>query len=349
MIASWPALVLLVLAQPGGELPERLPVPPEHSAAQPSFAPAHEPAYVPTLPPATQDPRSWAAPQISPLSLPPPPVSGVAPVTFAPLYELPPQVLEPTWDEPPLPGTRLSFATLGAGTGFSTTTFDINHTWLFGYGEGPPLNVTPGWGIHFWGDGVGLGLPARVYDLYVDLSWTPWTGEHWSVSVGLTPGLYSDFAHVSGDMFQLTGWIIGTRPLGPEWQLVLGAAYIRQLQTTLVPVGGVIWTPSDDIRLELIFPKPKYAVRYRETEQGSLWWFVAGQLGGGAWAVADDPNDALVAYSDWRLVVGVESFRMDGREWTIELGYAFDRQVSIDNHTVAFPGSTFSLSGSLAF
>jgi hypothetical protein len=270
---------------------------------------------------------------------------------MAPTYELPPPVLEvPNWDEPALPGTRFTFATVGAGTGFSATTLDLNHTWLLGYGDAPPLNITPGAAIHFWGDGVGLGLPPRVYDLYVDLQWTPWTEELWSVSVGLTPGLYSDFAQASGDMFQLTGFVIANRQLGPEWRAVFGAAYIRQLQTTLVPVGGVVWTPSDDIRLELIFPKPKYAVRFRETAAGSLWWFIAGQLGGGAWSVADGPgNAALLNYSDLRLVAGVETFYVNGREWSIELGYAFDRQLSIDNHRAASPGSAFSLSGSLAF
>ena len=344
MLFSWPALALLVVAQVSDELPQRLPAPDEYS-----LGPELTHPQLPQLsPPAFE--QQCPAPPANALALPPPPdVSQV--MASAPVYELPTDLTaQADWDEPPLPGTRLSFATLGAGTGFSTTTFDINHTWLLGYGDAPPLSVTPGWGIHFWGDGVGLGLPPRVYDLYVDLQWTPWNGEFWSVSVGLTPGLYSDFAQASGDMFQLTGWIIANRRLGPEWQVVLGAAYIRQLQTTLVPVGGAIWTPSEDIRLELIFPKPKYAVRFRENETGSLWWFIAGQLGGGAWSVADGPgNAAQVAYSDLRLVVGVETFYVNGREWSLELGYAFDRQLSIDGQYLASPGSAFSLSGSVAY
>jgi hypothetical protein len=349
MTASWPALVMLVVGQISDEMPQRLPPVPAEYFAAPTFAPVGPTPY---FPPTYSSPDYPSPPQANQLVLPPPPLqSNVAPATFAPTYAVPPPAIDPTtWDEPELPGTRLTFATLGAGTGFSTTTFDFNHTWLLGYGDGSPLSITPGWGIHFWGDGVGLGLPPRVYDLYVDLSWTPWTGEHWSVSVGLTPGLYTDFAQASGDMFQLTGWVIGTRPLGPEWQLVLGAAYVRQLQTTLIPVVGAIWTPSDDIRFELIFPKPKYAVRYQQTNEGSLWWYVAGQLGGGAWSVADGPNDsALVGYSDWRLVLGVESFRLDGREWSVELGYAFNRQLWIDNQHLASPASSFSLSASYAY
>lgn len=353
MAAHWGIIALLAVGQLGDELPERLPpVPidaPSHALAFPFYGRAHpwaQPAetWSPTSQPTLQQ---YPAPQS--LSLPPPP--GDAIPANQPLQQLPgATVYEEAWSEPELPATRISFATLGAGTGFSTTTFDVNHTWLLGYGGGPPLQITPGFGMHFWGDGVGLGLPPRVYDLYLDLNWTAWTGEWWTVSVGLTPGLYTDFAHASGDMFQLTGWIVGNRPLGDHWQLVIGAAYVRQLQTTLIPVGGVIWTPHDDVRLELVFPKPKYAVRYRETNEGSRWLYVAGQLGGGAWSVADGTNDAaLVGYSDWRILLGMESFRVDGREWSIELGYAFSRELTIDNRLASTPGSCFSLLGCLAF
>jgi hypothetical protein len=351
MIASWPALILLVVAQTSDELPQRLPaLPPEYASGYATAATFLSPDLPQPTPLAPGQQPPWQAGSSNALILPPPPEASHA-TALAPTYELPATVIDETeWDEPPLPGTRISFATLGAGTGFSTTSFDINRTWLLGYSDGPPLSITPGWGMHFWGDGVGLGLPARVYDLYVDMQWTPWTGDQWSLSVGLTPGLYSDFSHAGGDMFQLTGWIIGNWQFEPEWQLVLGAAYVRQLQTTLVPVGGLIWTPDENHRLELVFPKPKYAVRYRENESGSLWWFVAGQLGGGAWSVADGPNnDALVAYSDLRLAVGVEKFCVNGHEWSVELSYAFDRQLSIDHWHAANLGSAFCVSASLGF
>lgn len=369
MPATWAVITLLAVAQTGDELPQRLPPLPQEfapSSVAPSFAPPVQPAQF-TPPESTQPSYSlpnfpvppqqvppatgvWIPPQPQPLGLPPPPATSAAPAWEATGEAPPLELNEPTWDEPALPGTRLSFVTLGAGTGFSTTALDVNHTWLLGYGEAPPVHITPGFGLHFWGDGVGLGLPARVYDLYLDMQWTPWAGDLWSVTVGLTPGIYSDFAQASGDAFQLTGWIVGNRQLTEDWQLVVGAAYIRQLQTTVIPVGGVIWTPDDDVRLELIFPKPKYAVRYRETMEGSRWLFLAAQLGGGAWAVADGPNDdALVGYSDWRILLGIESFRVDGREWSLELGYAFARELTIDNWHVASPGSSFSFSASLAF
>lgn len=258
--------------------------------------------------------------------------------------------LPPFDEELPQPGTRLTFAMLGTSTGFETTSLDVNHTWLLGYGDLPPLNLTPGFGLHWWSDPVGLGLPARVYDLYFDLQLVPWQTENWSVTVGLTPGLYGDLEQVGGNTFQLTGWIVGNRQLGPHWQLLFGVAYVRQLQSTVLPVGGVIWTPHEDVRLELIVPKPKYAMRFRETTEGSLWWFVAGQLGGGTWAVADAPNDnALVGYSDLRFVTGIESFRVDGREWSLDVGYVFSRKLFIDDQQVYAPENTVNLTATIAY
>jgi hypothetical protein len=337
MSANWVAILFLAVGQAGDEIPQRLPpVPPEFgemATPQPMTPVIDQRVWSPPPPQFEIHPTLPAAPEV------------LTQTNFDPHYEIPLSA-----EEIEEPGTRWTFSLVGPGTDFGTTSLDFNHTWLLGYGDGPPLNITPGMGVHWWTDPAGLGLPARVYDLYLDVQWVPWQTDLWSVSVGLTPGLYGDFAQANGNTFQLTGWIVGNRQLGPEWQLLFGVAYVRQLQTTLLPVGGVIWTPNDDVRLELVIPKPKYAARFRETEEGSLWWYVAGQLGGGAWAVADGPNDnALVGYSDLRASVGVESYRVDGRQWCVDVAYVFSRSVYIDNQQALSPDNAISFTASFAY
>jgi hypothetical protein len=343
------ALLLLLPGQIHDEIPERLPPPPDFLSPATDFR---------TSP-------GWSSPPFLPDQLLPDQPIGIGiqsqapPPNDSPPYSPP---LEPPapggtlladitgGEELPLPGTRWTLTTLGAGSDFGATTIDVNHTWLLGYGEAPPLNITPGFAVHWWNDPVGLGLPPRVYDLYLDFLWTPWTTDRWSVAAGLTPGFYSDFQQFGSKTFQLTGWLVANRRFDPHWQLLFGVAYVRQLQSNLIPVGGVIWTPNDNVRLEAIIPKPKYAVRFRETATGSLWWFLAGQLGGGSWAVADGPqNSAFVSYTDLRILCGVESFRMDGREWTVEVGYVFNRNIYIDNLHVATPNNSFSLTAAFAY
>lgn len=251
-----------------------------------------------------------------------------------------------------LPATRLTAGWLapGGANGFGVTDFDGNHTWLLGYDDLPPLSITPGLGLHLWAGPHELDLPARVYDVYLDFSWRPIDTERWGLSLGITPGWYGDFERLDGDTFQLTGWMLANYRLSPDWNLLGGLAYVRQLRSNLLPVGGLVWTPSDDTRLELVIPRPRLARRFQTDEYGSTWWYVAGQLGGGAWAVADDAaTNVLVGYTDLRILAGIECFRFSGREWNLEVGYVFARDLSVDGRVVQSPADTVLLQASFAF
>ena len=204
--------------------------------------------------------------------------------------------------------------------------------------------------MHFWSGPAGIDLPARVYDVYLDFEWRPIETERWGFSIGVLPGWYGDFEIFDGRTFQLTGWILGNYRVNAHWNLVGGLAYVRQLQNNLLPVGGIVWTPTDETRLELLIPKPKIARRIMATETGSTWCYVAGELGGGTWAVADstDANVSLT-YTDLRLLLGVESFRRGGLQCSIEAGYVFSRDISVDDVVIDRPNDTFLLQATLAF
>jgi hypothetical protein len=278
-----------------------------------------------------------------------PPIDDSAAVAPYDWNQTPPGFAGETFE---LPATRLTAAWLASGgaDGFGVTDFDCNHTWLLGYDDLPPLTITPGLGLHLWSGPQGLDLPARVYDVYLDFSWRPIDAERWGLSLGITPGWYGDFERLDGDTFQLTGWMLGNYRMGPHWNVLGGLAYVRQLRSHLLPVGGLVWTPNEDTRLELIIPKPRLVRRFHTDETGSTYWYVAGQFGGGAWAVADDPaTNVLVGYSDLRVLVGIEGFRLHGREWYLEAGYVFARDLSVDGDVAHSPADTFLLQASFAF
>jgi hypothetical protein len=251
-----------------------------------------------------------------------------------------------------LPATRFSFAWLAGGreNGFGSTAFDLQHTWLLGYDDLPPLNITPGGALHLWSGPQAIDLPPRVYELYVDLAWRPIEREHWGLSVGVTPGLYGDFERIDGETFQVTGWLLANYRFAPRWNLLGGVAYVRQLRSTMLPIGGMIWTPHDDLRLELLVPKPKFTWCVHRQSEKSVWCYVAGQLGGGSWAVADAPDEnVLVGYTDLRLLLGTEGFHTNGLEWNLEAGYVFARDISVDRYSLYSPSDTFVLQASVAY
>lgn len=317
--AGWICVTLLSWAQTGDTFP--LPSPFEESSTLTTFE-------------KTEFPRAGSAPFVLPQPSTPPPEPAVATESMS------------------LPGSRWTAIWLapGGAHGFGITDLDFNHTWLLGYDDLPPLNITPGMGMHLWSGPRDLNLPPRVYDLYIDFLWRPIDRERFGLSCGITPGFYGDFQRFDGHTFQLTGWALGNYRFGARWNAVGGLAYVRQLQSHWLPVGGIVWTPSEDTRLELVIPKPRLVRRYRHDENGSAFWYLAGQLGGGAWAVQDTPTtNVLVSYSDLRLVVGLETFRATGREWNVEAGYVFSRHLAIENQTATSPQPAALLQVSTAF
>jgi hypothetical protein len=251
-----------------------------------------------------------------------------------------------------VPATRLTTAWLPASgsRGFGIGDFDVNHAWLLGYGDGPPLNLTPGLGMHTWAGPRELNLPARVYDVYLDLAWRPLEVERGGLSVGATPGFYGDFTRLDSRTFQLTGWLLGNYRWSSDWSVLGGVAYVRQLRSHLLPIGGLVWMPRDDLRLELLVPKPRLVRRYESDAGGAKFWYLAGQLGGGGWAVADTPQtNVLVTYNDLRLLVGWESLRISGWQWNLEAGYVFARHIAIDGNVAASPTPTALVQFSAGF
>lgn len=259
----------------------------------------------------------------------------------------------PTWEEEllPLPATQWTAGYLPAmgQSGFGDLVNELRHTLLLGYGDVAPLEITPGAALHWWSGPIDLDLPPRVYDLYVDLRWRPIEREHLGLMVGMTPGLYGDFERVDGDTFQLTGWLLANYWLGSRLNLLGGLAYVRQLRSNWLPIGGVVWYPSDDTRMEILIPKPKLGWRIHHDGFRTDWVYLAGQLGGGSWAVADTPtSNVLLGYSDLRLLMGWEGASVAGHEWQLELGYVFARDLSVDGDSVYLPHDTLFLQISYA-
>lgn len=277
---------------------------------------------------------------------------------------------EPPWQEPPLeewqsplaanpleevpsslPASSLSFSWLapGGANGFGTTDFDAHYTWQVGNIDREPLLITPGVGFHLWSGPDVLDLPPRVYDLYVDLSWRMISRDSSGVTVGLTPGYYGDFGRLDSKAFQFTGWLLGDWTLNERWTLLGGLAYVRQLKSNLLPIGGAVWRPNDDVQVDLVFPRPRVARRLAVGEMSETWGYVSGVFGGGAWAVDGGSENVLVRYSDLRLSLGIEWLRADGGLTQLEFGYVFARNISVDQFSVLTPSDTALLQLTTSF
>jgi hypothetical protein len=261
------------------------------------------------------------------------------------------ELVDPPAEATKTPASSISFGWLapGGAMGFGIADFDAHTSWPLGQGFDSGVMITPGIGMHLWSGPELLDLPPRVYDLYLDVTWRMMQRERSGLSLGITPGYYGDFSRLDNKAFQFTGWLMGDWRINDYWTVLGGLAYVRQLKSNLLPVGGVVWQPHDDFRMELVFPRPRLARRLSSTPSHDTWAYVSGVFGGGAWAVDAGASNVLVQYSDLRLCAGLERLRTDGASWAVELGFVFSRNIAVDHFSVISPSPTALVQASWSF
>ncbi len=214
-----------------------------------------------------------------------------------------------------------------------------------------PLVVTPGFAVRYIDGPQTPDLPPRVYDAYMQFRWlnqvSPWLG----IDLAITPGVYSDFEQSSDEAFRLTGHAAAMWTYGPRWKIVLGAAYINRLDIDVIPIGGLIWTPNDAIKVEALFPRPRIATRLSGYDVVEYWSYLAGEFGGETWAIRRaDGSDDVFNYRDWRIILGVERKVTGGLDTRLEIAYIFGREVQYQSATPDFnPNGTVMVRGGVTY
>jgi hypothetical protein len=218
-----------------------------------------------------------------------------------------------------------------------------------------PLVITPGFGAHFFEGPLSPDLPPRVYDAYAQFRWRKRLNPRWAIDLAVTPGVYSDFRQGSDDALRISGHGGAMWTLTPDFKLVGGVAYLDRTDLPLLPFGGILWTPRDDLKIELMMPRPRIARRVSwcggEPPEVEDWIYVAGEYGGGDWAVLRDSGITdQVSYRDFRVILGMERKDLGGLDYSLEVGYLFGRRIEFKSATPAFePEDSVMVRGSLVY
>jgi hypothetical protein len=214
-----------------------------------------------------------------------------------------------------------------------------------------PLVITPGYNMHLLTGPKITDLPPRLHDAYVDFMWLPTFVHRWTMLLSVTPGYYSDFQVSDSDAFRLTGKGLVIYDANPRLQLVAGVLYLGRDNLGILPVGGAIWRPTDDFAFELIFPKPKLAVRLNQGPGFEHWLYGTAEYGGNTYVIerASGAHDK-VTYQDFRLLVGWERRLNYGAGFRVEAGYVFGRQIDFTSAAGDFaPGDTVLIRAGVTF
>ncbi|MCH7753004.1 MAG: hypothetical protein IH898_12745 [Planctomycetes bacterium] len=202
-----------------------------------------------------------------------------------------------------------------------------------------PLLVTPQFAVHYLDGPTTPDLPARLYDAAVEFRHMRQFGDGpWAMDVAVTTGYYSDFQHGDADAFRVTGRGLAVYESSPAAKWILGVAYLNRAGASVLPVAGVIYEPTPDVRWDLIFPRPKVAWRLPWGVPGcgdDKWVYVGGEFGGGIWSIERPVSltQDLLTYRDFRVLAGYERKIIGGLSRRFEVGYIFGRELEFDSAT----------------
>lgn len=171
-------------------------------------------------------------------------------------------------------------------------------------------------------------LPAQLYDFSWEAVAAMPVGNRWTFQAALAPSFFSDLNNTSSKAFRLPGRLLAFWKWTDTLTLSGGVFYLDRDDVKWLPVGGFIWNPSDDWKLEIMAPRPRIAWRVSHDESQQSWAYVVGEFGGGTWAVQRANGvDDVATLRDYRLLLGYEQKRSAKQSWWIEAGYVFKRRV----------------------
>ncbi len=215
-----------------------------------------------------------------------------------------------------------------------------------------PLLITTGFDATVLDGPATPDLPATVYDAYLDFMWLPKLSDRWLGILAVTPGVYSDFDDLQGDAYRTKAKALVRYDWAPgRVQVLAGVLYLNRFTFDWLPAGGIVWDPNDDVHLEIVFPRPKFAYRFTASALHEDWVYLAGEFGGDTYSVrCDAATWDMIEIVDWRVFGGIERKRLGGASILCEVGYVFGRKVEFESGTPDYePSDTILIRAGFEF
>ncbi|MDR0521072.1 MAG: hypothetical protein LBH00_04360 [Planctomycetaceae bacterium] len=195
-----------------------------------------------------------------------------------------------------------------------------------------PLLITPEFKSTFFDTkNAGKIADKTFYTTGVDLRWIrPLVKDKLTADLGFGVFYSGDFHAEAGDAVRFPAHVAGIWNFNPRTKIVFGVLYLdRHGDYNWCPMAGAVWTPTEDIRAELVFPRIRYAQRLRwfyssAGEEQQDWLYTAFEFGSGSWGIE---GGGVLNYRDYRLLLGYERRTRCGVTLGIEVGYAVDRTI----------------------
>lgn len=219
-----------------------------------------------------------------------------------------------TW----IPGDKDKFGWVSLEN-FATIGFGREAGWSFGTG------------FHFLDGPASPEMPPRLFDFSMAYQRIEWLRPNLGWDFLFRVGVFSDFEGSADEGLRFPSHLVTYWKMTPTVTMLLGVDYLDWDTIRILPVAGWTWVPTDDFRVDMVFPRPKVAMRIRDTD---TWLALGGELDGGTWAIERQRSiDDNVTYQDLRLVFSIETRHGDSVGTALEIGYVFDRKLEYSSGT----------------
>jgi len=227
----------------------------------------------------------------------------------------------------------------------STQSAAVKLPLLFRSGSPPPIVK---FGIAFTDLSAddSLELPEKLFEYSTGLSWIKKLNDRWMVRAMIGMDYATDNENTSSDSWRFTGGVFAIHQKSPTLSWTFGAIALGRSDLPVVPAIGAVWLPQPGTRVDLILPNPKVNFLVSDDGQRQNWAYLGAGINGNTWGY-ERPNfgDDTLTYSDVRVVAGWESRPsapvnqpyVPGRKFGVEVGYAFSRDLEIENDSVEVP------------
>ncbi|HPA16506.1 MAG TPA: DUF6268 family outer membrane beta-barrel protein [Verrucomicrobiae bacterium] len=212
---------------------------------------------------------------------------------------------------------------------------DLQYVAIFQLGSAAYLRAGLGYESYWFMGGEGLPVPASLQELNLVVGADVSLSDHWLMRVEAMPGIYSDFADIGWEDFNVPFNIGFTYLVNDRLQWAFGFQVNFMSDWPVVGGAGMRWQVSDYWTLNLMVPRPR--IEYKASENLTL--FTGCEFRGGSFRVAEDfgegldreeLNGALVDYREYRAGAGLSwlAHQGGGLELSVEIqgGVAFDRE-----------------------
>ena len=129
-------------------------------------------------------------------------------------------------------------------------------------------------------------------------------------------------------------------PVATNLDLAFGVYYARFATYPFLPVGGIVWKPSKEVEVDLLFPNT--TINWNVTEKDTLVAFLE-ELGTGYQIHDETGRSVRLEYYQTKTGVQWEHEFKPGWSTTMEAGWAFGRTADFydQNRTITSPATPF--------